>query len=383
MKLPFGSMVDHLGPSRALRLPYWVSAAGIPILLLHALLGNTVAEGIQRLVLSLMLAGATLLCGGLVGFLFGFPRHRAEDGAGTPPGQTGGSGTGSSRYRANTNLEEVSDWLSKILLGVGLVQISQFSRMGDAIASQVIVGYGGGPADKVFIMALLTYYLICGFLLGFLATRLVLATVFEAVDESQELSEKIALYDRIEEQLRPEERAELANRRRQAESRLANMLSEGEGPRGELDRSAQEYETLRRQLPAGAERTMRLSELVARVRSLAQKASPTPQTIIRIFAKGGEGDRVVALSLLESVGSAQAASVVEEALENSRSSFEQYLAIRVARQLVDSLGEEQRRRWVELLGRLRSGQTQGVSITPDSDRWEPSERLLERLAAGE
>ncbi|MCA9782002.1 MAG: hypothetical protein KC518_00340 [Candidatus Cloacimonetes bacterium] len=374
MQLPIRTMIDQLTPTRTLRLPIWISCAGVPILVLHAMLGADWPGALQRLALTLMLAGATLLCGGLVGFLFGFPRAR--------PSESHGEGAGPQRYRANTNLEEVSDWLSKILLGVGLVQINKLGGLAHAIAAQSVQGFAGGPGDIVFVVALLAYYLICGFLLGFLATRLVLATVFEAVDDSQELSEKIALYDRIEDQLRPEERAEVMNRRRHAESRLASMLSSRDSPRGELDRSAREYESLRRLLPTGSERTMKMSEVVARVRSLAGSMNPSVESVKRIFGKGGDGDRVVALALLESLGSGEAADIVEQALEQSRSSFEQYLALRVARQLVDSLDTLQRQRLLDLLQRLREGRTQGVAITPDSDRWEPSERLLERLARG-
>lgn len=62
-----------------------------------------------------LIASASFLAGGLVGFLFGIPR--AVQGSTAPSGAT--------QYQANTNLEQVSDWLTKIIVGVGLVQIGR------------------------------------------------------------------------------------------------------------------------------------------------------------------------------------------------------------------------------------------------------------------
>jgi hypothetical protein len=64
---------------------------------------------------ALAIAAASGLVGGLLGFLFGIPRTVQGTGASTSGPQ----------YDANTNLEQVSDWLTKILVGVGLVQIGR------------------------------------------------------------------------------------------------------------------------------------------------------------------------------------------------------------------------------------------------------------------
>jgi hypothetical protein len=95
---------------------------------LLAVVGYALAEdwNIQILALALLIAGGAFVTGGLLGFLFGIPRAltgRAEDDV--------ESGRG---YGANTNLEQISDWLTKILVGVGLVQITTIGRhFGDLI----------------------------------------------------------------------------------------------------------------------------------------------------------------------------------------------------------------------------------------------------------
>jgi hypothetical protein len=54
-----------------------------------------------------MIGLASLLVGGLAGFLFGVPRWRAS-------GELGATAE-RGRFLPNTNLEQVSDWLTKIL----------------------------------------------------------------------------------------------------------------------------------------------------------------------------------------------------------------------------------------------------------------------------
>jgi hypothetical protein len=49
----------------------------------------------------LLIGFASLTFGLFIGFLFGIPKHNAK--------------TGSGNYTSNTNLEEISDWLTKIL----------------------------------------------------------------------------------------------------------------------------------------------------------------------------------------------------------------------------------------------------------------------------
>src|SRR5215831_10896013 len=78
--------------------------------------------------IGLMIALASALGVGLIGFIFGVPFSR--DGAGAAPKVAStpdrAESEGSfSAYRANTSLEQISDWLTKMLVGVGLVEIKE------------------------------------------------------------------------------------------------------------------------------------------------------------------------------------------------------------------------------------------------------------------
>jgi hypothetical protein len=135
--------------------------------------------------IAFLLAGGCVMLGGLLGFLFGIPRALQRERP-EAAGQNAQKDESANRpaYRANTNLEEVSDWLTKILVGVGLTQLN-------AIPGKVVSfgAYFGAPlgADAVtgerFAAAVLPYFSVTGFLLGYLWTRLFLGSALARADE--------------------------------------------------------------------------------------------------------------------------------------------------------------------------------------------------------
>jgi hypothetical protein len=137
----------------------------------------------------ILLAGASAFVGGALGFLFGIPRTLQQESgiAGADGNPAGSETTPLARridYRVNTNLEQISDWLTKILVGVGLTQISEIR---DGLASlTTFAAQGLGPLDQgqVFAMALLSYSAVLGFLFGYLWTRLFLAGALRVADQA-------------------------------------------------------------------------------------------------------------------------------------------------------------------------------------------------------
>ena len=124
---------------------------------------------------ALLWAGACSAVGWVVGFLFGIPRTlSANTTANSPDSAAPRSGT-------NTNLEQISDWLTKIIVGVTLVQIGPALANLD-LAAKLIAESLGGPALKSFAYALMMYFAITGFLGSYLLTRLFLQPAFD--DES-------------------------------------------------------------------------------------------------------------------------------------------------------------------------------------------------------
>src|SRR6267378_5479414 len=113
--------------TRSLR--FW-AAGSFLLILLYALAFFREGIGIVISIVShgTLIAIAFGSVGCLVGFLFGIPRTLQSDSL-APTNVSGGgkSNAQTSGYRqaVNTNLEQISDWLTKILVGVGLTQLQQ------------------------------------------------------------------------------------------------------------------------------------------------------------------------------------------------------------------------------------------------------------------
>jgi hypothetical protein len=125
-----------------------------------------------------LIALAAFVAGALLGFIFGIPKTV------TKSAMTAAAGGRSIEveYEGNTNLEQISDWLTKILVGAGLVQLGQLGpalgSIGETLHKNKILGTGAivvGPS-------LIVSYAICGFILAYLWARIYLKRQLEEAD---------------------------------------------------------------------------------------------------------------------------------------------------------------------------------------------------------
>jgi hypothetical protein len=110
--------------------------------------------------------------GMLVGFLFAVPRVRPE---GTKQTPTDADSRESGRHVVNTNLEEISDWVTKTLVGLGLVELKSLPASIHRLAERVATGLT--PARGIagsLALAIVVGAPTLGLLFGYLATRLLI-----------------------------------------------------------------------------------------------------------------------------------------------------------------------------------------------------------------
>src|SRR3954452_24074825 len=95
--------------------------------------------------------GASFIVGASVGFLFSIPRIVQRNG--NNPGNAN-DGDDASQYQqhVNTNLTEISDWLTKIIVGLGLVNLGKLGPYLHTIAETLARGIK--PADTNSVLAL-------------------------------------------------------------------------------------------------------------------------------------------------------------------------------------------------------------------------------------
>jgi hypothetical protein len=148
-----------------------------------------------------MIAFAAALGTGLVGFIFGMPYARDTTGAGpilqnaTDEGQK--AQAAANAYRPNTSLEQISDWLTKILVGVGLVEINQAPEVLSRVVRFLAPSLDVGAQARPIVAATLIFFSVCGFLFGFLWARLYLRRWFVLYDQEafkKELVEELSRF---------------------------------------------------------------------------------------------------------------------------------------------------------------------------------------------
>ena len=143
-------------------------------LFVAAFYGWTVSP--MSVLVALLLSGASMLAGVLLGFLFGIPRlfQKDQEAASMPPAAGGAAAKEQQlRYQGNTNLEQISDWLTKILVGVGLTQLGQLPALYGDLGAYFGPALGGAFGGRVAV-CIAVFFPIIGFMIGYLWTRLYL-----------------------------------------------------------------------------------------------------------------------------------------------------------------------------------------------------------------
>jgi hypothetical protein len=119
--------------------------------------------------------------GALIGFLFAVPRVN-------PQVKT------NSTLVTNTNIEQVSDWLTKILVGVGLINFKEIGAFLDRLSGELALSLGteGAPVGKPLALSLIVYFFVVGLIQGYLLTRLFLSRQFASQTQGFEPARRAA-----------------------------------------------------------------------------------------------------------------------------------------------------------------------------------------------
>jgi hypothetical protein len=143
---------------------------------------------------ALLWALACFAVGALIGFLFGIPRVVQREGAKVEdsPEQGAAQSAGAEDYqqRVNTNLEQISDWLTKIIVGIGLIELKNVPGHLESVAAYASRCFGENVC-LAFAGALIVYFFLLGFFSGYLLTRLFLSKAFANADRISLLQKQV------------------------------------------------------------------------------------------------------------------------------------------------------------------------------------------------
>lgn len=168
---PPGTAPDaNTGQAGTLRV---LIALAVPALLAISIYAAT-NHSLEIFAVSALIAACAFALGSLLGFLFGIPQYLAKSG--------GASTTDKASYEPNTNLTQVSDWLTKIIIGVGLVEFGQLVESLGELGDDLGPSLGGAPTGRPFAIAVVVGFFVTGFLVGYIFTRLRLQGSFTKAD---------------------------------------------------------------------------------------------------------------------------------------------------------------------------------------------------------
>lgn len=134
----------------------------------------TLTDATRAFSLLWLTSAAAFFVGGITGFVFGVPRTRTADDIFAPR-----------RLHDNTNLEEISDWLTKILVGLGLVEYRAVIDFLGSISAQIGAPIDGGQGGgNLIALSALLFGFICGFVYFYLWARVWFQQISENLQDS-------------------------------------------------------------------------------------------------------------------------------------------------------------------------------------------------------
>lgn len=135
--------------------------------------------GFRLVFLGLLISLATLTGGFFTGCLFGMPKRNPDE---------------NSNYELNNSLVEISDWLTKIIVGLGLVNLMKIPGYLSSIGQYVSSASGiESKGVDVYTICLVLFFGVLGLYLGYNYMRLVLSRLYKESDDKmlqKELEEK-------------------------------------------------------------------------------------------------------------------------------------------------------------------------------------------------
>jgi tetratricopeptide (TPR) repeat protein len=129
---------------------------------------DSTSEAASALLLALSCFGGSAVAG----FLFGLPNVRQKASIGTYSIET------------NSNFDKISDWLTKIILGLGLYKWQDALSSLSLFAQSFDADFGKGEPHAGYAIGIMGFFLPFGFLFGYIGTRGILTMAIAETDQA-------------------------------------------------------------------------------------------------------------------------------------------------------------------------------------------------------
>ncbi|RRB04109.1 hypothetical protein [Larkinella rosea] len=142
-------------------------------------------QGVVHRGLALLWAIAYFALGGLGGLIFGMPQSVSAPDETLPKDEASAvKAVRKKILKENANLFQISDWLTKIIVGAGLVQLKEIPgftlRVAWRMGQGMIVERNTNPESATTISAaIIIFFTLFGFISGYLLARLIISDMLE------------------------------------------------------------------------------------------------------------------------------------------------------------------------------------------------------------
>jgi hypothetical protein len=164
------------------------------------------------------------------------------------------------------------------------------------------------------------------------------------------LTDLLGVVDSAKDNLDDSQKRQVEQISQQAENQIAKSLApDTDEARHQVLQIAQEYDSIRQKLQYGDYRTRKMNGLMTQVRAIATQANYSPKEIRTLYQSGKDGERVTALSLLRARPDPACFDLALDAIAHSRSAYEQYIALRLASEMLELLDGTSKQKLVEAI----------------------------------
>jgi hypothetical protein len=261
---------------------------------------------------ALLVAIAAAGAGALLGLLFAVP-HPAWDGPSTDPAAT--------HRPTRSQLEQISDWLTKILIGVALTQAPGIAGDAGGLFGWLGPMLGTGGTAVVYAGGLVIFATVTGFMIGWIFGRFLLD---RDAPRTRRPAASVALIEAAAVAQRNGDAVTAAALR----GRAIDLSGGAPGARAEL-------EVMRPGLTS--QPTERLEQIMVEARRTARALRLDPEDVAAMLRDHAEGQRATALAFMQAKQELTDIDAVAAVLAAPRSIFEQHQALRLAVQVLPYL----------------------------------------------
>lgn len=323
---------------------------------------------------SLLFSLASVAAGALFGFLFGIPHSnskanlpstgRAIQDESLAPTSHGPAKELSLTIAPSTILEEVADWLSKLILGASLTQIGRLPHGSYVLFHAMAAALGSTKGSIAFAGGVVIYFAGAGFVVGWLSSYFALTPAIVRLQRS--LTQQVL--DLQAQAVRAEREGDQATAGRLRAASRAQLETFSEVV------SRYEQTFARPRSDPGRVRSLDLAIADAANSFLAEDPSQTD--VFRRYQSGSQREREIALAAMAADPDLASFGAVLDSIEHSRSAIEQFQAFRVALGLTPSLSNEQ---GAELRRAVTHEVDSAEHFSRASARYRLAQELLSRL----